>query len=252
MPNPPRPSATEFVDPPEPATPPPLPGAMARLAEDYHPLEGGVRLASVMDALLKRPASLAYEFVHGRAADVALRLLVLDVLCLLVYGLVMGSFSGGQQYWAVPLKFLGGSLLSAALCLPSLYIFGCLDGGRQSFPQTAGLLLLVLALSGLLLLGFAPIAWVFSQSTGALGFMGTLHLAFWITAAGFGYQLLARASAFLNRRRSGVLGLWAIIFVAVNLQMSTALRPLIGKPDHDHLTPAKKFFLSHWSDSISK
>ncbi len=43
--------------------------------------------------------------------------------CLLLYGLVMGSFSGGVQWWAAPAKLVGGTLLSAVICLPSLYIF---------------------------------------------------------------------------------------------------------------------------------
>jgi hypothetical protein len=42
---------------------------------------------------------------------------------------------------------------------------------------------------------------------------------------------------------------WVIIFVLVMLQMSTALRPLLGKSD-DFLPLNKKFFLNHWGECI--
>jgi hypothetical protein len=41
---------------------------------------------------------------------------------------VVGSFSGGVQWWAAPLKIAAGLSLSAILCLPSLYVFSCLTG----------------------------------------------------------------------------------------------------------------------------
>ena len=52
-------------------------------------------------------------------------------------------------------------------------------------------------------------------------------------------------------RASSPVGLrtWVIIFVMVMLQMSAALRPLLGTSD-DFRPKQKKFFLSHWSDCI--
>ena len=42
---------------------------------------------------------------------------------------------------------------------------------------------------------------------------------------------------------------WTVIYLLVALQMTTALRPLLGKAD-TFLPPEKKFFLAHWSDVI--
>jgi len=42
---------------------------------------------------------------------------------------------------------------------------------------------------------------------------------------------------------------WVIIFVLVVVQMTTALRPLIGTAET--LMPTeKKFFLAHWADCL--
>ena len=53
-----------------------------------------------------------------------------------------------------------------------------------------GLVAGLLALMTVLLIGFAPVAWVFSQSTSSLVAMGALHLAFWLVATVFGLRFL--------------------------------------------------------------
>ena len=207
-------------------------------------------LCDAVEALLKRPATLVYEIVEASSPRIAALLLAIAVACSLGYGLVMGSFTGGQQLWMVPLRFTIGSLLSALICLPSLYIFTSLSGGRQTLPHATGLLLAFLALQGILLVGFGPIAWVFAQSTSAPVFMACLHLAFWGIATGFGMRLLLMAFGFLNRRRMGILKMWGVLFVVVALQMSTALRPLIGEPQPGWVQ-GKKFFITHWLDCVA-
>ncbi len=47
----------------------------------------------------------------------------------------------------------------------------------------------------------------------------------------------------------GTLQLWMVIFGLVLLQMSTTLRPIIGK--HEPLQfGEKKFFMAHWSEAL--
>jgi hypothetical protein len=206
-------------------------------------------VAGVAEAILKRPAQLVHEIQRGRLARTSLLLLAVTALCMLGYGLVAGLFSGGHQLWFVPLKAAAGLLLSALLCLPSLYVFTCLCGSGQSLRQACGLLLLATALSSVLLVGFAPIVWLFSQSTDTLVFMGILHLAFLATGLLFGLKLLSRAYRFLNGGRMAVLRLWAFIFVCVCLQMTTTLRPLVGEYRGLRLE-GKRFFLAHWGDCL--
>lgn len=233
-------------------TPPPFPpretdeDRAARFAQECNPLPAPCGLTTVVEALLKHPAALVYEIEQGRRWPVILALVIAICGCLAIYGVVMGSFAGGNQYWGAPLKVVIGTLISAILCLPSLYIFSSLSGGRLTLPQTTGLLALFVALLGVLGLGFAPIIWIFSQSTNGVVFMGFLHLACWIVGWLFGVKLLLAASTLVNRRPVALMRMWSVLFLVVTLQMSTALRPLIMAPVHGLFENSKLFFMTHW------
>lgn len=236
----------------ETSIPPALPKQCATepsFAATYEPVPGKLTLHALLERLLKAPDSLAYELTRGRRLGTCLFLALIAGLCFMGYGFIMGAFSAGEQLVMVPVKMLAGILLSAAICLPSLYIFACFSGGRQSLGDTIGLFTLGLALWSILLVGFAPIAWLFAQSTESLAFMGLLHLVFWVTAACFGLSLMNRALAHLNGRHLAILPAWGVIFLIVTMQVATLFRPLIGKAESPQWG-AKKFFLAHWSDCI--
>jgi hypothetical protein len=227
---------------------PPPRAPASPFGEEFAPMEQ-VSIFGTVDALLKRPARLAYELSRGRRTAVCLFLLLITLACSATYGFIVGTFSGGHQLWAVPLKTVVGLLLSAMICFPSLYILACLGGSRLSVQEVWGMLLLALALSSLLLVGFAPVAWVFSESTSTTSFMGGLHMAFWIVAIGFGVSLLIRASSFLNNGAQTNMRLWSAVFIVVILQMTTTLRPLVG-PYQGLGLQGRKPFLSHWGDCL--
>jgi hypothetical protein len=109
-----------------------------------------------------------------------------------------------------------------------------------------GILAGKLALTTILLIGFAPVAWVFSQSTASLAWMGALHFLFWGIAAAFGARFLQTAFGQLLKSRTGI-RLWTVIYLLVALQMTTALRPILGSSD-SFLPREKKFFLDHWAE----
>jgi hypothetical protein len=96
-----------------------------------------------------------------------------------------------------------------------------------------------------LLIGFAPVAWLFSQSTESPVWMGTLHLAFWFISTIFGLRFLEGGFSHSNARSNAGLNTWMLIFVLVILQMTTALRPLLGTSDA-FLPKEKRFFVTHW------
>lgn len=169
----------------------------------------------------------------------------------LVYGLVVGTFSGGNQLWAAPAKIAGGMLIAVLICLPSLYIFSCLSGSHARLIEVVGLVAGLLGLTTILLIGFAPVAWVFSQSTTSLAAMGALHLAFWFVATLFGWKFLRNGFAHLSAKSNGIMNIWFVIFVLVCLQMTTALRPIVGTSNT--LLPAeKKFFTAHWLNVLNQ
>ncbi|WP_395752625.1 hypothetical protein [Prosthecobacter sp.] len=236
----------ETTPAPSPAPPPPLPNPThnSDAKMELQPLGAPASFVVVIEALLRHPGRILHE-CKQRGSKVPLILLVAAVLGLAVFGALLGTFSGGTQYWASPVKVVGGVLASLLICLPSLYIFSALGGIEARLPQIAGMLLSMIALTALLLLGFAPVVWIFSQSTESVGFMGFLVLAFWIIALLFGFRLLVSAAGTFGMTGGLYLTIWMGIFLVVTLQMSTALRPLIGTAST--LLPEKKmFFLEHW------
>jgi hypothetical protein len=236
--------------PPQIPPPPPPPGYGPRpLGED--PAER-VPISSpiaAIEAILRQPRRLMYSLRQPGAGGLIAGMLFVAIVCSLVYGVVVGSFSGGTQWWAAPVKISVGLLISALICLPSLYIFACLSGSHARLAEMLGLVAGLLMLMTILLIGFAPVAWLFSQSTESPCLMGALHLIFWFISTIFGLRFLSAAFAQSNARSSAGLNTWIIIFVLVAVQMSTALRPLIGASE-DFLPKEKKFFLSHWSDCM--
>lgn len=231
-------------------TPEPLNAHKTRdLFETHFKALEDTRLFHVVDATLKRPAQMVHELIHSQGLKAPVGLLLILLFCLAAIGGIMGGFSGGAQYWMVPMKVVVGTVASALICMPSLYILLCLSGGEQSFPQVGRMLLLGLALAGILFIGFVPVAWIFSQATESAVFMGGLYLLVWGIGLFFGLRLMKTALEFLNKKSMGTLRIWMVIFGLVLLQMSTTLRPIIGK--HEPLQfSEKKFFIAHWIDVL--
>lgn len=243
---------------PAPGVPPQIPAwhhppAAQPLGADVIERTPIAGVVGAVEAILRQPRRVIFQLKQAKTGGLILSLLVISVLCSLVYGIVVGTFSGGQQYWAAPVKIAAGLLISGLICLPSLYIFSCLCGSHARLAEVFGLVAGLLALMTILLIGFAPVAWVFSQSTQSTTIMGALHFAFWAVAAIFGLRFLSAGFSHMNARSNGALGTWVVIFLLVCLQMTTALRPILGKSDR-FLPPSteKKFFLGHWMDCIDR
>lgn len=243
------------VNPPGPSTPPYISAGVARavpapLGEAPEEREAISGIANTIDALLRQPRRVYYHLHQPDSARLTSWMLILSVGCSLIYGFVVGTFSMGTQLWAAPMKIAGGLLFSGLICLPSLYIFNCLSGSEARFGEVSGLLSGLLLMMTLLLIGFAPVAWLFSQSTQSVVWMGVLHLMFWFVAACFGFRFLQAGFAHTRARSAAGLMVWSVIFTMVMLQMTTALRPLVGTSE-TLLPKEKKFFLMHWGDSLT-
>ena len=176
-------------------------------------------------------------------------MLCVSVICSLIYGVVVGTFSGHEQLWEAPTKIMTGLMISALICLPSLYIFTCLSGSQARLGEICGLLTGLLMLMTILLIGFAPVAWIFSQSSESIAWMGALHLIFWLVATFFGLRFLEAGFSQSEAKSHAGFNTWVIIFLLVSVQMTTALRPIIGRSD-TFLPTQKQFFLSHWGDCM--
>lgn len=227
---------------PSPFPPPPVP----------EPLPERLDLRTLLDALLRRPRELVARIAGGESPQgVAARFAAIAAGGMLVYGVILGCFARYEQWWAAPLKVIGGLAVAGLICFPSLAIFSMLAGSRASASQLATCLLAALALAGLLLVGFAPALWIFAESTNSLGFMGLLALASWLVACSFAVRFLWQAVRATGGAARGPLVVWAVVFLLVTLQMSTSLRPILGRSEN-FLTHEKKFFLAHWAETFGQ
>jgi hypothetical protein len=246
--NPPTPSPIPPQMPP--VMPPPLAGprVLGENPEERAPITSPV---AAIEAILRQPRRVMYQLRQPGAGGLMLYLVIVAILCAVVYGVVVGTFSGKEQLWIAPAKVAGGMLVSALICLPSLYIFACLSGSKARLAEIFGLVMGMLMLTTILLIGFAPVAWLFSQSTDSVNWMGTLHLIFWFIAAFFGLRFLDAAFSHSQAKSNAGFNTWVVIFMLVVVQMTTALRPIVGT-SAEFFPKEKKFFLSYWGDCMKE
>jgi hypothetical protein len=237
------PESTSGPKVPDPATPPPM-------RKPLPPLPESPNIRDLFEALLRRPAELARHSASGGTR--ALRsFALLAVVSMLVFGFVLGTFAYGTQLWAAPLKIGAGLLFAGIICYPSLYIFSSLAGCQASATRLAATLGGMLALAGLLLLGFAPSIWIFAQGTSSFGFMGSLAIGAWLIALIFAFRFIKTVLKEHGTTQRSPMTIWSIIFLLVTLQLTTSLRPILGHSE-TLLTNEKKFFLQHWSDTFAE
>ena len=201
--NNPIPPQIPTAKPSETMPPPPLQGQRP-LGDDPAERAPLPHTFAAIEALLRQPRRLLFQLRQPGAGKLIVGMLFTAFICSLVYGVVAGTFSGGTQLWAAPVKIAAGLMISAAICLPSLYIFACLSGSQARLAEVCGLLAGLLMLMTILLVGFAPVAWIFSQSTESLAWMGFLHLMFWFVATLFGGRFMKQdfLTRTPNRRRA--------------------------------------------------
>jgi hypothetical protein len=219
--------------------------------EPYHLPESASTL-QLVDALLKSPESVVNQIKSGQFKKTLFILLGVFLLCHAIYGLIVGSFSGDVQWFAAPIKIVGGAALSALLCYPSLYIFGCLSGAKITPVQVLSLLAGGLTLTSILLLGFAPVAFIFTFSIKTVAFMGVVHTLIWAISLYFGLRYIVMGLTRMESRKdNNLITTWCVILILTMLQMTTTLRPIIGESD-TLLTHEKRFFVEHWLNVIDK
>ncbi|WFB36694.1 hypothetical protein P3T73_02825 [Kiritimatiellota bacterium B12222] len=238
-----------MTDMPPPLLPDSAPTPAVVVTDPFEPFDEKLSCMGYVDALLKTPNRLHTDIQTG-GAGAAFRAFAFWVsVGLLCYGLITGMFSGGWQYLWAPTKIMLCVTGTFLLCLPSLYIFSCLSGINVRPLQLMAHEMSGLALTSLLLLGLAPVLFLFSVSTESMVFMGGLHLLIWMMAGGAGAKRLLKSLHNLSGRSSAYLVLWLGIFVLVLLQMSSTLRPILGSSDQV-FTSEKQFFLWHWFEGF--
>jgi hypothetical protein len=226
--------------PPTAAQPPPL----------EPPLPDRLDFKTLFETILRQPHALINRIDMGCHGAVG-RFITICIGSFLLFGFVIGCFAKHEQLWAAPLKITAGLLFASVICFPSLYIFATLSGSKITIAQMATYFAGALSLAGILLLGFAPAIWIFAESTDSLGFMGVLAIITWIITILFALRFLNTVAGATGGHKKTPLRLWGIIFLLVTLQLTTSLRPILGRSD-ELFTQEKKFFLQHWYTGLDE
>jgi hypothetical protein len=154
-----------------------------------------------------------------------------------IYGAIIGSQHSMLQSLSSCLKLPILFLLTAAICMPTLFIFSSLFGSKRSALQTFVLLSTGTTIIGLALVGFAPITLFFIVTTKSYQFFKILNVSFFAVSGLLGVlffnrlyvQLSDEGSQSLQSRRM-FLRFWLLLFAFVGTQLAWTLRPFFGAP----------------------
>jgi hypothetical protein len=126
------------------------------------------------------------------------QMLISSTVALACYGLVLGISQSVWQALSSAIKLPILFLLTTAICLPTLYLFNLLLGGRLSVRQVLALSLSAITVTSALTLAFAPIALFFLITAQGYYFYVLLNVAILTLTGVIGLQFLVGGSRSLN------------------------------------------------------
>lgn len=215
--------------PPAPPEPPPPPGLLGLCRE-----------------LLQRP-DRAFARIHARPVE-GLQCLALAIALLAAYGVAAATYQGGFTFvlaaWKAPAVILGSILV----CLPSLWVFSTLAGAEGDLRWLHAFVTGLATLLALVMIGLAPVVWLFSVSSRSLLSVVVVHLLVGMVSILLAGSFLGASLAHAGSR--GALVPWVFLLLLVAMQVTTNLRPILwyreGQPA---AAGEKRFFLEHLRES---
>lgn len=187
-----------------------------------------------LDYILRAQTAL-FEQIH-RQQQLPRIIASMSILCAIlsaIYGLTMGMDHSLFQSVAAAVKLPLLFVLTAIICIPSLYTFNVLLGQRFKFLQTVTLMVMTLGTTSILLASLAPIAFFFSLTTPQYSFLLLLHVSIFGLCGLYGVQYLYRGCSYLAFRMEQplntlLLRIWIVIYALVGMQLGWRLRPFVG------------------------
>jgi hypothetical protein len=187
------------------------------------------------------------------------QMLTSSIVALACYGLVMGTSHSFWQSIASAVKLPVLFLLTLAICLPTLYLFNLLCGGRLTARQALALVLSAITVTSTLTLAFAPITLFFMVTAQSYYFFILLNTAILALTGSVGLSFLLSGMSSMNaqalnelpevpdlaldmaepprarapRPRSvsmNLLMIWVLLYGFVGTQLAWTLRPFHGDP----------------------
>ncbi|MGB3615534.1 MAG: hypothetical protein WBA10_17200 [Elainellaceae cyanobacterium] len=235
--NPPAPPVADAVDS-NPVAPPPKFSysheemrSLRRVLDESNLL----RLSFYFLDYLLRAQTALFEQIHSQKElpRIVLSMSILSAILAGIYGLVMGMYNGLFQAISSGIKLPILFLLTALICIPSLYTFNVLLGQSFKFLQTVTLMVMTIGTTTILLASLAPIAFFFTLTTQNYQFILLLHVLIFGLCGIYGVRYLYRGCAYLAFRleqplNTLLLRIWIGIYAVVGMQLGWRLRPFVG------------------------
>lgn len=183
-------------------------------------------------------------------------MLASSTVSLACYGAVMGLSYGPLQAVSSAIKLPILFLLTVAICLPTLYLFNLLYGGRLSARQVLALALSAITVTSTLTLAFAPITIFFLLTAPSYDFFKLLNVTILAITGIAGINFLISGMQSMNaltekeeaqerieqhgspasKTHSGTVNMrllqgWLLLYGFVGTQLGWTLRPFFGDPD---------------------
>ena len=80
-----------------------IPPSINDAQSGFVPMEGDASFSNLLSKLLRKPLSIFHELETKEAlCKIPVTLILISVVSLTVFGLVVGTFSWGDQIWAAP------------------------------------------------------------------------------------------------------------------------------------------------------
>jgi hypothetical protein len=206
----------------------------------------------IIERFLRDRDAIWQQIGQDTQLDALIRqMLVSSAVALAGYGAVIGLSQGPLQALASALKLPILFLLTLLVCLPALYIYNLLCGGRLSARQALALTLAAVTVTAIFTLAFAPITLFFLITAPHYQFFILLNVAILSLTGGVGLFFLVDGARRLNRLvgidqtveeaggeslrlprmvSMGLLPAWLLLYGFVGAQLGWTLRPFFGMP----------------------
>jgi hypothetical protein len=151
------------------------------------------------------------------------------------YGVIMGAYHSVLQAVVAGLKVELLFSLVLLICFPAFFIIQFIQGSKLRLSQMISIILSGFALTGAILVSFAPVI-VFFMLTGCnYYFLQLLHIAVFVLSGFFGMKMVVDALKFSCEKKNvypqvgvAVFRFWVVIIAFVGIQLAWNLRPFLG------------------------
>ncbi len=150
------------------------------------------KVSRLIDQLLRKPGGASASLRTSGGVAVADALLVALPLAAL-YGIGMGLGAGMRTAMYNGLKLSIVLVASAAICLPSFYVFSALAGSRFSLREATRAIAGYVVITSIIWAALAPVTGFFTASVASGGFLVSLHIIALFLGFALGGSILGRA-----------------------------------------------------------